>query len=550
MAAAISLLLSCNQDTRSQFAELVTAGQESYDAGDYAHAVGQWDAALQLAPDKPELLVKIANAYQRSGEFDKSNEKLQQAIEKNSQSVECYYKMAQNHILSGYFDSALEICRNLEKMTRRDYRLILLEGDISSFKGDYDEGESLYREAIRSKSAPWEGYFKLAANLLAQERPDDADQCFQNAVNTGDRTAILYWLHRAEFMALNGDAESAEAAMKQALEIEPDDLFIKLRIVNLMLSYKKYESLLAFLGEPAEDETEHPAIEKIRAETLLNTHRLDKARPLIMRHRLSSDAEWMLVSGKYNLLRGNETAAIGNLEMALEKRKEDPNAYYMLALAYIAGDKLNLASQTLIQCLTRFPHMTEAQMALAAIYYMKEDYDLSVDYLERVISHNPENFRAHLLLGNCMLATGQLVAAEQDFKKATILAPQSIPARYNLAWLYLEKDVNLANAFDLARKAFEAKPDNSHFAHTLGWAYHKKCINNQAQWYLNEAIRLAGGQEKECNPYSCKAIYAYHLSLTMLAAGQQKEAKEKLHLAVGAGLPSRYEKRALEILRH
>jgi tetratricopeptide (TPR) repeat protein len=710
------LLISCSRDERSRYAVLMESGQASFDKGKFGDAVNAWDNALKLAPDNPDLLFLLAGAHQRLAQFDLSTQLLRRAVEKKYKPVDAYFMVAQNDILVGNFEAAQDVCTKLESMMPKDYRLVILKGDISSFMGRYREGESFYQQAIALDSRRSDAYFKLAANLLAQEKVAAADTYYRQAVDTGDRSAVQYWLHRAEYLALKGDAENAEAAIKHALEIQPNDLFIKLKIAQMLLTFKKYDALLDFLGEPDDLTTENPAVQKIIVEAMINTGQLERAQAILQHHRLSGDSEWLLLFGKYKLVRGAFTDAISHLERALEKSKNDPNAYYLLALAYIAADKINLASQTLIHLLTIFPGMIDAELALADVYYVKKDYDLSVDYLESVLRKTPENFRAYLMLGNCLLATGRYGDAELNFQKALSLDARSVPARYylaltnesagrsaeaiglyqsivektpemadaglrlsnllirenrvkeafgifsalvethpdngylkfilasiyqssqdienanhyyklavsdqpgliegykrladlqadstakiaiirdalekvpnsidlqmilvnlyfettdldsalalmgrvyslnpqnmaaanNLSWLYLENGTNLAKAYELARSAFESEPDNPHYAHTLGWAYHKKGINKQAEWYLNESLRLLSEHPQKITGSRCfKGIFSYHLGLTLMETKQDKEAKERLLLAIDAGLPDRYEKHAREIL--
>lgn len=51
--------------------------------------------------------------------------------------------------------------------------------------------------------------------------------------------------------------------------------------------------------------------------------------------------------------------------------------------------------------------------------------------------------------------------------------PKSVYLANNLAWLYLEQDIN-DKAFTLAQTAHEYRPHDPSIADTLGWAYYKK----------------------------------------------------------------------------
>jgi tetratricopeptide (TPR) repeat protein len=359
--------------------------------------------------------------------------------------------------------------------------------------------------------------------------------------------------------------------------------------------------------------------------------------------------------------------------------------------------------------------MIEAELALATIYYKKEEYDLSIDYLNRIINNSPENPRPYIMLGNCMLSSGQYDAAEPYFKKALIWDSHSLAAQYylalvkektgqedeaiglyrsilsgspskadvglrlsnllinkgrteeavdlfiplvsshpgngyhklslgniyraahqydkaayyyrlaveaspnlvdgyinladlqldntnkisiikdslkkvpgsidllmllakiyfnenqldsaisvineaylinpqnttiinNLSWLYLETETKLNDAYELAMTAFEKDESNPSYAHTLGWAFHKKGLFRKAEWQLRESLRLMKKNERYAASEELRAIVSYHLALTLFKTEQKVEAKEILAYAIEIGLPSRYEKRAREIL--
>lgn len=717
VAVVVWMIIGCGFEEHESIDDLIKAGQESFDNDRYDDAVKAWSKAYQAAPERHDLMFRMAKAYRYSARFDQSSQMLQKAIEKGYKMVESYLMTAQNDILVGNFQSARNIINKLETLVSQDYRLILLKGDVASFMGQYFEGEGFYHQAIEFNPRLSDAYFKLAANLLVQEKGAASNEFFEKAVALGDRSSVQYWLHRTEYEALKGDAENAELAMRQALAIGPENVYIQLKIAQLLLAYKKYDNLLELFNPSDDIAIVHPEIQKIIVEALLNTSRLDRALTIIETNSLTGDNEWMLLHGKYSMLKGEFTQAISNFETALEKRKNDPNVHYMLALAYIAANRINLASQTLIQLLSIYPDMVEAEYALAAIHYSKQEYNLSVGYLERIIEKMPENAGAYLLLGNCMLATGRYQDAELNFQKSLALDSGSVPARYflavvsekegrfedaiwlyqsiiedapemvdaglrlanlmsienradeaierfsgmlenrphdsylslilgdlfklsgksdqaaefyrraiaensklidayqrlvslqkdssekisilkqalkklpdatalqmmlaniyfeagqldstielmerihaldprqqaaanNLAWLYLEKGINLSKAFEMARGAFESDPSNPYYAHTLGWAYHQKGINRQAVWYLEESLRLLAEEpEREAEDRQAKGIFSYHLGLVLKDIGKLEEAEEKLIQARNVGLPARYEKQAEKRLK-
>lgn len=714
LALCTVIAILCCNGNRNPIDTHITEGLTAFDKGFYKDAIFQWKKALERSPSNHNLNFLIARAYQHLTQFDASTRHLKKVIAKQSDAMNAHLMIVQNELFSGNYESAKQMSRNLETLFPDSTKVKTVKGDIAAFIGQYKEAEDLYRQAIAIDSDQSEPFFKLAAILLVQEKTEPADELFRKAVNFNEQSSVQYWLHRAAFHALKGDSKEAEFAMRRALSIRPNSFFLKIKIAKLLLAYKKYDALIQFIEELQADSVGSHKFQKMYVEALLNTNLLEKAESVLRHYELSKDPDWLLLFGKKCLLQGSYSLAIGYFEQALTLNKNDPNATYMLALSYLASDRVNLASQTLIRLLITYPKMVEAELALATIYYKKGEYDLSIDYLNRVISYAPENPRPYIMLGNCMMANSKYDAAKSIFQNALIWDSDSLAARYylalaqekvgltddailllqsiiseapnkadiglrlanlliqenrideavilfkslasdhpqngyhklilgniyrashhydkaayyyrmavdvspklvegyknwaelqpdnnrkitiikealkkvpdsidllmflasiyfdenqfesaisvmneayliapqnsdvanNLSWLYLETDTNLNKAYELTMSAFEKDQDNPSYAHTLGWALHKKGFLRKAEWQFRESLRLINNKQASENK-QLKAIISYHLALTLLKIEQKTEAKEKLAFAIETGLPPRYKKHARKIL--
>ena len=108
--------------------------------------------------------------------------------------------------------------------------------------------------------------------------------------------------------------------------------------------------------------------------------------------------------------------------------------------------------------MTVAPEITDVELGIADLYYKKKHYDLSMDYLRRIISNVPESYRAYILLGHCLLATGSHEDAASNYRKALALNPNSLPARYYLA-VAKETGGDDQAAVQLYQSLLEEKPD-------------------------------------------------------------------------------------------
>jgi tetratricopeptide (TPR) repeat protein len=70
--------------------------------------------------------------------------------------------------------------------------------------------------------------------------------------------------------------------------------------------------------------------------------------------------------------------------------------------------------------------------------------------------------------------------AEECYREALSLEPNN-PVRMNyLAYLLIDKDLNLNEGLDLIEKALKLEPDNSRFLHTKGWGLYKQGKSREA----------------------------------------------------------------------
>jgi tetratricopeptide (TPR) repeat protein len=702
----VLITCGCDQGVRDTEKPDIKSGHKAFKERSYNQAIKDWSQALRAEPNNMKIAFKLAVAFQNKGRLDESIRLLMQIISKADAPIDAYILLIQNLILSRDINEVENVIKIINKRKLNDYKLLTIDGDFKTLTGRLSEGEKLYLKAIKRHPENADSYFKLAANLVVQKEIENAHKYYKHALCLGNEKSAKFWLHKAEFLTLTGQTDDAEVALQEALKREPKSQFVKIKIAQLYKAMNKYDAILDLFKDkeivPESDETK-----KIVVEALLNINDIEAAYSALMKRQHSIDDDWLVLWGKYYLLVGDATSAVSSLAMANEQKPRDTNILYMLALGYLAGNKFNLAQRTLIQLLTFNPDFSDAELALADIYYKKENYNLSIEYLNRSIAKNPDNFRSYLILGNCFLSLGRFEKAELNFRKALKLNDNSVDALYflsvtkekirddnsaihmirqilerspekidailklaeiyvrrntpedaictvgqlvddypenaylriilgnvyrsigdpvnalifyqkaleidpkldagyiniasierdshkkikllrkatknlpksvkiktllagiyleegeiqkaieigeelysgnrcnpffanNLAWLYLEKKVNLIQAFEMATDAYETDNGNACFAHTLGVAYHRKGLLKQAEWYLKQSVALIEQSSHKNKEANNEGVYYYDLALVLVNRGKQIEAKKFLKLAKKKGFPKRY----------
>jgi Flp pilus assembly protein TadD len=183
---------------------------------------------------------------------------------------------------------------------------------------------------------------------------------------------------------------------------------------------------------------------------------------------------------------------------------------------------------------------------------MQKDFKKSEETVRKVIEKNSADLEARALLGDILVAAGNVKSAEVEFAEIKKLAPR-IPIGYvksgelyikqgkmgqaiteyekalkanpeswrvsnDLAFLLGESTKDINRAVVLAEKARSLKPDELTVQDTLGWLYLKKGDTAKSL----EILKPVQAKAPEA------AIINYHLGMAMYKAGNVQEARNFL----------------------
>lgn len=185
--------------------------------------------------------------------------------------------------------------------------------------------------------------------------------------------------------------------------------------------------------------------------------RISPRRPKPSERLGADDLELHLLKGKYHLLALEPMQAVSHFEVTVTKEPNLPVAHYLLGFAYLAGAQNHLALGSFIETFRLDPYFSEADLALADIYYKQEEFDFSLEHVRRVCAREPENYRAHLIMGNVLLAQGRYNEAMLRFKAASDLDPEAVSPLYYMA-MASELSGKTEDALRLYRPLLEKNP--------------------------------------------------------------------------------------------
>lgn len=207
-----------------------------------------------------------------------------------------------------------------------------------------------------------------------------------------------------------------------------------------------------------------------------------------------------------------------------QTKPESAAGYYLEGKVKAAQGKFDLAQAALFKAIEIDPNETRAYDLLIPVYARSDKVPDALNQLRSILAKRPDDVRALLLSGLIYDRLKDFGKAREAYEKVVTLAPNSIPALNNLAYIYAEKLNDLKRAGELAQKARTLAPSDSSVLDTLGWIVYRQGDFKQAANLL--------GQSAENNPDG--AEIQYHFGMASYMMGRTEPARAALEKAVAA----------------
>jgi tetratricopeptide (TPR) repeat protein len=158
----------------------------------------------------------------------------------------------------------LEQARTTESSAMFDFVL----GNLAFQDDRMEEAESHYRAAVTKFPAYRRAWRNLGLIQARGERYEDAIGSFTKMIQLGGGDAISYGLLANAYQSKH-DHLAAEAAFRQALLLEPDNVNWRIGLARAVVKQEKYEEAVALLGVLLEREPERAEFWLLQANALL-----------------------------------------------------------------------------------------------------------------------------------------------------------------------------------------------------------------------------------------------------------------------------------------
>ena len=372
---------------------------------DYAPSEGDMNALQEvlLKSKDWEGLFSIGAYHSTKGQWEKSLQALEKAVEMNPHSTEIRYLLGQVYMRNGMTERALEAYREVARADKRNPRAYYALGTLYNEMYMIREAVDALRRVVSLDPNHSGAYFQLA---MAFEKAGMIEECLEG--------------------------------LREATRIDPNYTEAHRYLAGLYQKRGQYGEALQEYRELARLNPDDEEAHLILATAYNKIGRVNEAiielRELIRINPANLKAHYTLALACYK--KGMLDEAIKEFKDVLILNPEDHSARSNLALAYSKKNLLDNAIEEYKEIIRLRPQEVAARYNLAQIHEKKGDWEETVTGYEEVIKLNPEHAEAHYRLALLNLKGGALEEAMKGFKETIRLRPTHALAHGQLAMIY------------------------------------------------------------------------------------------------------------------
>ena len=255
-----------------------------------------------------------------------------------------------------------------------------------------------------------------------------------------------------------GDPDAALEAFRGAVEVQPDDPYLRRILGRALLQREMYEAAVSEL------------------ETVLGAepHYLEAYQDLA--YALSAQ--------------GMPEAGMGWLERAVREVGAYLPIQRQLVDLYLTHDRSEEAMALLIDTVERWPDETWAHFLLGKLYQQLDMVEKAEAAFRRSVKIEPDLGVAYASLGNLLYEQRRYSDAIQAYTEAISINTRDHASLNNLAWVYATEGTKLEMAERLSRRSLRLVPDSPTYLDTLAEIYFRAGERELATQFVRQAIVL------------------------------------------------------------
>jgi Flp pilus assembly protein TadD len=286
--------------------------------------------AIGVAPQSAFGYVQMGNLKLAQKDYKDAARYFQQALDRNSDSVDALRGLMNTLFVKKQFDVAVSSVRNqIAKSPKNSEFYDLLGVALSRNKGNLNEAEAAFSKALELDANNYDAIINLGETETANGDIEKAITLFENSVKDHPQQSPFY-IFLGRLYEAQHDWKKAESTYQRALVVKPDDALAANNLAKVLIAEGgNYDTALSLAQTARQSLPDSPVV----ADTL----------------------GWIYYQ------KGAYTSAVGLLEESVKLREknnfpDNADVHYHLGLAYAKTDQRRLAREQLERVLKIDPN--------------------------------------------------------------------------------------------------------------------------------------------------------------------------------------------------
>jgi len=443
-------LVSCSSDPHRAYLAYLSSGDTYLADKKYSEAIIQYRNAVGKDPRSVDAHLKLAEAYVADGGLTAAVAEYVRAADLVPDDPQVQLRVGKLFLKGGLYEEAELRAKQALARDPNNVEALILLGSSSTGAKNLDSSIATIKEAIELEPNRAASYTSLGMLVLKSGNRETAEAAFKKAVDV-QPDSILAHLALANYYLTIGHFPDGERVLKRALELDARNVLtnramgLLCLIMNRPLEAEPYLRLVADLSGLAGDRL-------MLADYYVRTGRNEAARPLLQalasNKNTSTTAKLRLAAVDYvqnrktsadktlddvlaeapnnpdaRLMKAQRLVEQGNVEQALSQVKIAADAapssaavQFALGKLYKQRGQMRDAVQAFTQAVKLNPLAAAAQVELSRLTLDHGDTEVSLELARQAVRNQPEYAEAQLSLVRSLIASRQIVEAEEAMK--------------------------------------------------------------------------------------------------------------------------------------
>lgn len=503
--------------------------------GSGGEALKYFEQCLKLNPVSDAVYYQMAQILGSTGDFSNAKKYASKAHKYGPDNIWYLMLLSQMHYQEKDLDSAVIWYEKAAKLIPEDDNISMTLGNLYVEAGDYEKANAIFDGLDKKYGVNETSTITSARILMSSGKYEEAAVKVEELLKQNPEDILFNGL-MAEILSGKGDKAGALQVYEKLRQSNPTDPQVQLSFAEFLTAEKKYDELFSLLNVIALNENVRREDKvKVFAELAQNPdivgdkeNRLTMAL-LVLEASYVEDEIIPLLRADLMIRQGKVQQGIIRLEELIKKRPENYFAWEKLLLAYFDRGDFSRLYIKAEECASRFNMSILAKVLYATAAIETGKFDVAENELKKaeILAGDNKEYKMQVLTmrADLFYRKKEYGKAFETYEEALKNNGDDLTVMNNYAYYLAEQNVNLKEAEELAKRVVDKEKTNTTFLDTYGWVLYKRgklgdaarvfetIINSgeipDAEWFEHYGYILS--KQKKCT----KAVEQWKLALDL-----------------------------------